>query len=401
MAKSIMAPIKGRVLKWTRESAGFSVEEIAQRFEVEPETVHAWEAESSNQHPTMRIVRDLSNLYKRPLTDFFLPRPPEEKPLPHDFRRSPGEVAGVYSPALRRQLRFGRDRQELLKALLEDQEADGPRFDAPRVRPQDNPEQVGDLIRKLLGVSTAEQSRWRHPRIAYNTWRQKIEARSVLVFQFEGVDVESEAWGFSLVDPALPVIGINGKLAYNGRTFTMLHEFVHLLLGESSICDIDDYTPRVPADLAVEVFCNHAAAAALMPRETFLANDVVRSRTGAAADWTDPEIRTLAAAFSASEEAAVRRLLTFKRTTAAFYRQKRAEYLARRRRERDKQREESQKAEFRRNMAQRSISNLGAPFVRTVLDSYHSHRMTLADAAQHLDVRPPKVRDVRALLLGA
>lgn len=400
MAKSITAPIKGSVLQWARESAGFTVEEIAERFDTEPEAVRAWEIEDG-AHPTMRIVRDLANLYKRPLTDFFLPQPPGEKPLPHDFRRYPGEVAGVYSPALRKQLRFARERQELLKALLEDQEADVLRFDAPRVKPQDDPETIGARIRELLGVSMAEQGRWRDPRIAYNAWRKKIEARNVLVFQFEGVEVETEAWGFSLVDAALPVIGINGKLAYNGRTFTMLHEFVHLLIGESSICDIDDYTPRAPAELAVEVFCNHAAAAALMPREAFLANEIVRSRVGAAADWSDAEIQAIAAAFSTSEEASLRRLLTFGRTTTAFYRQKRSEYLARRRRDREKQREENQNAEFRRNMAQRSISNLGAPFVRTILDNYYSHRLTLADAAQHLDVRPPKVRDVRALLLGA
>ena len=109
-----------------------------------------------------------------------------------------------------------------------------------------------------------------------------------LFFQFDDVAVE-EAWGFSIVEPIFPVIGINKKLAPNGRTFTMLHEFTHLLLGKSGICDIDDYTQRAQTDIEIEIFCNHAAAAALMPETEFRANKTVCSRSGPAVDWSDQE----------------------------------------------------------------------------------------------------------------
>ena len=46
----------------------------------------------------MTKARTLANVYKRPLSVFFLPRPPPETPLDiHDFRQLPGIAAGMFS----------------------------------------------------------------------------------------------------------------------------------------------------------------------------------------------------------------------------------------------------------------------------------------------------------------
>lgn len=396
MAKRVPALVDGKVLAWARESAGYSVQDIADRFKKDTAEILAWE--QGEAHPYMGQLRDLANFYKRPISDFYLPAPPDERPMPHDFRRSPGEVAGRYSPALRKQLRFARERQELSRYLQEGVGEALPSFDY-RISQKQSPEQVGGFIRDLLGVAFTEQRRWRDPYAALNAWRRRIEGLGVLVFQFEGVEV-AEAWGFSLVERVFPVIGINKALAPNGRTFTMLHEFVHLLLGEGGICDIDDFTPRDPRELAVEVFCNHAAAAALMPEDAFRADQVVRSRQGPAADWRDDEIREIAAAFSVSREAVVRRLLTFNLTTPEFYRAQRAAYHAQREAQKARERESSKDKEFRgQNRAQRAMSDFGGNYVRLVLSSYGEERITLADAAEYLEVGPPAVRKVQELAL--
>ena len=67
--------------------------------------------------------------YKRLLSDFFLSNAPEDDPIPHDFRRLPGEVAFRYSRALRYQLRLARQRRELALDLAAELEAD------PMLRP--------------------------------------------------------------------------------------------------------------------------------------------------------------------------------------------------------------------------------------------------------------------------
>ena len=206
-----------------------------------------------------------------------------------------------------------------------------------------------------------------------------------------------EAWGFSLAEKRLPVIGINRKLATNGRIFTMLHEFVHVLLGEGGICDIDDFSPRGPDEMRIEVFCNHVAAAALMPRRLFLAHEVIEEHPSSDRAWTDDEIRTVARTFGVSREAAVRRLLTFDLTDQSFYVRKRTQYLRELEEQRQRELEASKDKEMRRNMPREAISNLGRSYVRLILQNYNDDHITLMDASQYLGVRAEKVRNVEEL----
>jgi len=397
MAKGTPAIVEPAVLKWARESAGYTIQDIAKRFSKDPSEISAWESDNPEKRPYMGQLRDLSNIYKRPLSDFFLPEPPQESPIPHDFRRSPGSVAGLYTPNLRKQLRFARERQDLARALSEEFPQESATSFTEKVSATINPEEVGQLIRSLARLPSSPQNQTGNDRIAYNFWRRSLEAIGILVFQFEKVPSE-EVWGFSIAERPFPVIAINIDLSPNARTFTMLHELAHILLGENGICDIDDSTPRGQAELRIEAFCNHAAAAALMPKAEFLAHPTVASRKGPTTDWNDIEIYQIAKSFGTSREAVVRRLLTFNRTTKEFYEMKRAEYQAQYLAQENRA-EESPQGPFARDYAQRAVSNLGTNFVGLVLNSYHDKLLTLADTAKYLDVRPHKVRKVRELTL--
>jgi Zn-dependent peptidase ImmA (M78 family) len=249
----------------------------------------------------------------------------------------------------------------------------------------------------MLNISYSEQSQTGNGRFAYNLWRRSIETLGILIFQFEKIP-SNEVWGFSLAERPFPVIAINIYLSPNARTFTMIHELVHILSTENGICDIDDYTPRGAQELRIEVFCNHAAAAALMPKPEFLNHPIVVTRSGPATDWEDGEISQIAISFGTSREAAVRRLLTFNRTTKEFYLLKRAQYQAQYLAQKE-QNIEAPDTPFARDYAQRAISNLGQTFVGLILNSYHDKLITLADAAKYLDVRPQKVRRVQQLTI--
>lgn len=395
MAKRVQAFVEPALLVWARETAGYSVAEVAERLDKDPQVVAAWEEKGSEQRPLMGQLRKLANLYKRSLSDFYLPAPPKERPIPHDFRRAPGEVAQVYSPGLRRQLRLAQERRELALALYEELDELSPSF-SERISMSADPEAVGTRVRDMLGIEFEEQRRWGDGYPAYNAWRRRLEALGVLVFQFENVPSE-EAWGFSLVEKNLPVVGINRKLAANGRTFTMLHEFVHVLLDGGSICDIDDFSPRAPSEMRIEVFCNHVAAASLMPRRLFIDHEAIK---GHPSDrfWTDDEIRSVSRTFGVSREAAVRRLLTFNLTDQSFYVSKRSQYLRELEEQQQRKRETSKDKEIRRNMPREAIINLGRSYVRLVLQNYNDERITLMDASQYLGVRPEKVRNVEELV---
>jgi hypothetical protein len=99
MPRSTEALVEPDILRWARDTAGLSVDEAAHSLQTHPERVQAWEG--GEEHPSMAQLRRMATTYRRLLSDFYLPKAPDEAPLPHDFRRMPGEVAFHYSKALR------------------------------------------------------------------------------------------------------------------------------------------------------------------------------------------------------------------------------------------------------------------------------------------------------------
>src|ERR1700730_2936392 len=121
---STEAEVEPAILAWARSNAGLSIEEAAHSLQTKPERVQAWE--EGERHPSMAQLRKMAAAYKRLLSDFFLPAPPQDDPIPHAFRRLPGAVAHRYSRALRYQLRLARQRREIALDLAGELEAGLP-----------------------------------------------------------------------------------------------------------------------------------------------------------------------------------------------------------------------------------------------------------------------------------
>jgi transcriptional regulator with XRE-family HTH domain len=118
MARRIPALVEPALLGWARDTAGYTIEEAAGRLKKDARVILAWEA--GDDRPAMGQLRRLAGIYKRPLSDFYLPEPPEERPFPYDSRRALGEVALVHSPDLRRQLRLARERRDLTLSVYDE-----------------------------------------------------------------------------------------------------------------------------------------------------------------------------------------------------------------------------------------------------------------------------------------
>jgi Zn-dependent peptidase ImmA (M78 family)/DNA-binding XRE family transcriptional regulator len=377
MIVTVRAMVEPAVLRWARETAGVALEDAARRVQVKPDAVAAWEA--GEARPTMTKLRMLANVYKRPLSVFFLPHPPVEPPLNvHDFRQLPGVAAGQFSSSLCIQLRRARERRELALDLLQDLEQPLPSFDL-HAGLGDDPEELGARLRKMLGVDLAAQAQWTGAYDALNAWRERIETAGVLVFQMSRVDLE-EVRGFSLAEELLPVIAVNTKDAPNARVFTMLHELCHVALRASGICEPDEDRLLPSEERRVEVFCNRVAGAALVPMKDLLTDRAVRSHADAV--WSDEELRMLARRFSVSRFVVLRRLLTARRTTAAFYNAKHQEWIAVAREQEAKKQTEGGPPPDRAAVAER-----GQRFVRLVLQSYYRDRITLSNVSEYLGVR--------------
>jgi Zn-dependent peptidase ImmA (M78 family)/DNA-binding XRE family transcriptional regulator len=393
-SRSPKALIKPEVLKWLRSSAGLSVEETARRVQTKASNIEDWEADRAR--PSMPQLRKLATVFKRSISDFYLPRPMAEPEIPHDFRRLPADGTYSYSPALRYEIRQAYRRRILAIDLAEELELKLNDFEAfGTVTIGDDPELIGERVRQLLDVNLVDQVKWRDPRVSYNSWRRKIESLDIFVFQITSVEV-TQMLGFSFAFKKLPVIAINRKLRPNGRTFTLVHEFAHLLLGEGGICDLEENVLRPPREQAIEVFANHVAGATLLPRGALLSHPLVSGQSSGPQEWSDEVLDSLARNFSVSEEVVLRRLLILGRTTADFYAAKRQEYLARIQKL-QKAEQEKVADDFRRNMALEAASNLGY-FARLVVDSYNSDAINLSDASKFLGVKAEKVSAVNEYL---
>jgi Zn-dependent peptidase ImmA (M78 family)/transcriptional regulator with XRE-family HTH domain len=379
MAKKIFALVKPELLIWARNGTGLSIEEAAKKAAVKSEKLEAWEA--GDGHPTISQLRKLAQVYKRPLAVFYLQKAPKDFQVMHDFRRLPGEVAGIASPELRLEIRKTRYRRQVAVELFRELGEAMPTFETTATITED-PDVVAQRAREALGITYQAQRAWRTDYDGLNAWRAALEQCGILVFQASGISL-SEMRGFSISKSPLPAIVVNVKDTPRGRTFTMAHELVHLMLREEGLCDLTEDASRPPAEQRVEVFCNRVAGAILVPAENLLAEDLLASR-GASPAWSDDELLTLARRYQVSREVILRRLLVMGKTTEAFYQQKRREFLAIYR-----QREEQQRDKESGFVPpdRKAVSATGTFFARLVLDSFHQEKITSSDVSDYLGIR--------------
>ena len=212
----------------------------------------------------------------------------------------------------------------------------------------------------------------------FDTYRQAIEARGLLVFRSNGyggewqIAKESPILGFSLYDPACPVIVVKKQDADTRQSFTLMHELGHVLLHRTS--SIDDETD-LHASEGHEREANAFAGHLLVP-DTFLARirDDGRPIELAGFDhWLEPQRK----AWGVSTEVILRRLMDAGRLPAADY----AAY-----RQWIQQRVLPESSGGSREWRHREPRHIfGDGYVRTVLDAMHSQRISLTKASTYLD----------------
>lgn len=393
---TIKAKVKPKLLEWARESIGLTVADAAKKLHVKEERLLAWEL--GQDQPSIGTLRKMTTVYKRPIAVFYLQQPPEGFAVMKDFRRLPGKIAGSYSSAMLLEIRNAHERRQLALDLLTEI-GEKPKQFTLVIDLNNGAEKAGNTIRNALGLTYEQQSAWRDNRTAFNAWRAAIEAYGTLIFQATRVSVD-EMRGFSVAETELPVVVVNRKDFPSARTFSLLHEFVHLTLRRSGLCDMSDSDHRLPEEQAIEIFCNWAAAAALMPPEQFLVEDIVVQRGPKATNWKDDDIVELATRYSVSREALVRRLLTLGRTTDTFYRLKRDQYSRDIQARKALRKEEAKGKKFRRNPSREAIGTLGRPFITAVLENYYQARITLRDVSEHLGVRTRHITKIQQLMMG-
>lgn len=385
MAKSIPALVEPSVLRWARETVGLIPVAAARKIGVPDNRVDEWE--SGVTQPTIAQLRKAAEVYKRTLAVFFLPEPPLDFDTLRDFRRHVGAEAGEWTPELHGEYRRAIAQREAALELAEIDDA--PPHTTWRLEPlADDDEEVAAAARSLLlGQSPLPLPKGTGTKYEHlNTWSAALEEAGVLVMATSGGRVStSEMRAFSLYYDTFPVIMVNGSDAARGRLFSLLHEYTHLVLHTSGLCDTVTDARATDPNGMLEARCNAIAAAILMPRDLVLNSPEVNGRRALPESWDYVALREAAAPFGVSAEAFARRLLTLGRIDHAFYQAHRARFVA------TYQSEEEQASAGGGNWYRNTARDLGKGFVRRIADAYRRRVIDSYTAASFLNVKVDQI----------
>nr|WP_222711112.1 ImmA/IrrE family metallo-endopeptidase [Quadrisphaera setariae] len=381
MSASIPAMVSPTMLRWARETIDLTPVAASRKIGVPDSRVDEWE--SGDARPTVAQLKKAAEVYHRSLAVFYLSEPPEGFDTLRDFRRNPGEQTGTWSPDLHAEYRRAHEQREYLLELHDVEGTvplDGWRL--PNVPEAD--EALAEVARaRLLSLTPLRPPSGRATaREHLNAWIAAVEASGVLVLNTAGGRVKPrEMRGFSLYFEQLPVIMLNGADYPRGRLFTLLHEFVHLLLHTEGLCDMVSETRATSPDRALEARCNAVAAAILMPAEAVRKRPQVMARAGRRDAWDYEALAEAAGPFGVSAEAFLRRLVTLGRVDLDHYLGHREGF------QRRYEEDEGRKPSNGGNWYHTTARDLGKSFVRQVASAHDRHVIDSYTAARYLGVK--------------
>ena len=372
--------VNPEVLRWAREKAGLSIEDIAQSFHKDVEVISNWE--SGMAVPTYNQLEKLAySLYKRPIALFFFPSPPDEPDPGKSFRTLPDiEVNRFHSDTLLA-IREANARQLTLYELLEGvNPSEKQIFKDIQIHPSLNPNEVALAVREYLGVSLEEQFKWGKMDDALKNWRNIIEENGIFIFKrsFKQGDIS----GFCLADNELPVIYLNNSTAKSRQIFSIFHELTHVLLSTSGITKSNDtYIGYLSGTAkAVEIFCNRFAGEFLVPSFDFEQRLDLNQQV-------EDLVKELSKQYSVSREVILRKLLDRNIVSTSDYEKYVREWLE------DYEKAKSKKSHGGDYFATQA-TYFGQKFLNLIFSKYYSGSLTIQEVAGYMDIRAKNVAGV-------
>ena len=257
--------LRPAVLRWARERADLTTEDLARKVKLKAERVEEWENSGTI---SMAWAERLAAATHSPLGFLFLSFPPDE-PLPiADFRTRAGHASPGVSVDLLETVHAMQQRSAWLRdELIDTGAAPVPLVSAYRYGASSV--DAAQAMRAALGLASDWASDAHSWSDAISLLREHIEAAGVMVV-FNGVvgnDTSrrlspDEFQGFALVDEYAPLLFVNNADYKAAQMFTVAHELAHLFVGQEGISASEFL---LPSDHEVETLCDGIAAEFLVP----------------------------------------------------------------------------------------------------------------------------------------
>ena len=278
-----------------------SAEYISEKGSFALESVLKW-IDTSNEHlPTIKQAKKIASILHVPFASLYMePRHIPQNSLPRiqNMRTMMDSTYGDDS-ALNIATMDLLLQRDFLISINDDLDIPTPKF-TPFMPSDNGSGQWAKAIRSHFDISLNFQYQSASPRKFYLYLRSQIESRGIFVHGFTDVPVESVR-GLAIYDPIMPIIGVNADDRPPAKSFTIIHELVHILKRESTYCN-EMYAAF--ASKQEEVFCNAVSGEFLVPQEALLSITAHYQRP-----YSLDNIKQLANKFSVSREVITRRLL--------------------------------------------------------------------------------------------
>lgn len=239
-----------------------------------------------------------------------------------------------------------------------------------------------NYIRQALFLDLQEQFRCTSRRKLYLLLRERIESQGIFVQCFRDVPVEVLR-GIAICDGKVPIIGLNEEDRPPAKSFSMIHELVHILKRESSVCNDMYGSPAFQE----EVFCNAVAGEVLVPEDSlrlFLSHEFNSQH-----QLSKEDIECIAEKYSVSRDVIARRLCDLRVITPIAY----STYLELFRmdieREKEEQRiarKEGRATPIPRNISRETVDRTSPLVSSCLLSGYANELLSKQEISRHLGI---------------
>lgn len=249
--------INPELLLWAIEQGQPDLTTLSERFP----KYQAWI--NGEDSPSFPQLEAFCKFLKVPLGYMFLEQPPPEPEIITEFRTIDNYALQDMSKNLRDTIVH----MDLLRTWMREyrieEGIDTVEFIGKGAGVEE-PKRLADIFLNVLELQVGFSHMYKKADDLFKALRAKIEALGVLVFikGYVGGSTRrtlntTEFRAFTLADDIAPVIFINGRDAIKARIFSLVHEFMHLLLGRDGISK----------NVQAETICNRATITALAPIE--------------------------------------------------------------------------------------------------------------------------------------
>jgi len=251
------------VLDWVSKSARLT--------EKNQKQLNLWK--SGKKQPTFNQLESFSNNTHIPIGYFFLLHPPKEECKILQFRTVDSLALLNPSRDLIDTIRQMENIQEWMKEFLLSINSD-PIGYVGSIDQSKSRSSNATHVRDALGITENWFAEMKSPEDSFKFLRHKMSALGIIVMvngivgnnTHRSLDIE-EFRAFTLIDSHAPLIFVNTLDSQGAKLFSLLHEFIHIGVGKSSLFNASPIDSNFIDPM--ETLCNAITAEILVPQDLF------------------------------------------------------------------------------------------------------------------------------------